>query len=250
MKSKLSAIQSLFSEQTQPQAVRKAAVQLYEWALQDDPELNLLHCAVIGLDDHGKMLNWNSEFPLLCPDVKPARGIPISQLFSPEMNALCEASERMVLSSGEPMVLRYNSSLNGSLNRIQVLKVPIDSVDEQLRIIVVCTPVPMEDNGNPERQIESLELKSTQRPGLGKSFQREIERASSSFAALTPRQREVAERLATGTTQKTIAHELDISVSAVEKHRESIWRRLRIQNQADLVRLYTLKQVAEHDVQS
>lgn len=53
---------------------------------------------------------------------------------------------------------------------------------------------------------------------------------------LTPREREVLQRLAQGLTNKAIARELDISVRTVETHRLSIRRKLDVDTPAALVK--------------
>jgi DNA-binding NarL/FixJ family response regulator len=57
---------------------------------------------------------------------------------------------------------------------------------------------------------------------------------------LTPRQRQVLERLARGETTKQIARELEVSVKTVETHRADIMRRLGMKNMVQLVR-YALR---------
>jgi DNA-binding NarL/FixJ family response regulator len=53
---------------------------------------------------------------------------------------------------------------------------------------------------------------------------------------LTPREKEVLRRIATGKSNKHIARELDLSVRTVETHRLNIKRKLGIEGQADLIR--------------
>jgi len=53
---------------------------------------------------------------------------------------------------------------------------------------------------------------------------------------LTPREKEVLQRIATGKSNKHIARELDLSVRTVETHRWNIKRKLDIEGQADLIR--------------
>lgn len=53
---------------------------------------------------------------------------------------------------------------------------------------------------------------------------------------LTPREREVLQRIANGKSNKHIARELDLSVRTIETHRLNIKRKLGIEGQADLIR--------------
>jgi DNA-binding NarL/FixJ family response regulator len=53
---------------------------------------------------------------------------------------------------------------------------------------------------------------------------------------LTPRQREILQRIAEGQTTQAIAHELGISVKTVETHRSQLMDRLQIHDLAGLVR--------------
>lgn len=68
--------------------------------------------------------------------------------------------------------------------------------------------------------------------GLSKQLSRPLAPAM----LLTPREREVLQRIATGKSNKHIARELDLSVRTVETHRLNIKRKLGIEGQADLIR--------------
>lgn len=65
---------------------------------------------------------------------------------------------------------------------------------------------------------------------------REMSKPLSPAMLLTPREREVLRCIATGKSNKHIAHELDLSVRTVETHRLNIKRKLGIEGQADLIR--------------
>ena len=56
-------------------------------------------------------------------------------------------------------------------------------------------------------------------------------------ALLTPREKEILQRIATGKSNKHIARDMDLSFRTVETHRLNIKRKLGIENQADLIRL-------------
>ena len=60
-------------------------------------------------------------------------------------------------------------------------------------------------------------------------------RMAQAFAALTPRQREIAERIVAGKTNRMIAAELFISVRTVEVHRAQLFDRLDIHSALELV---------------
>jgi len=64
--------------------------------------------------------------------------------------------------------------------------------------------------------------------------------AREKLAALTPREREVFDRLAEGKPSKTVALELDISQRTVDGHRAGIMAKLKIRKIGELVRLAML----------
>ncbi|MGH7644646.1 MAG: response regulator [Gemmatimonadales bacterium] len=64
----------------------------------------------------------------------------------------------------------------------------------------------------------------------------EAEQRRGTVGRLTPREREVLLRIASGRTNKQIAAELSISPRTVETHRESLMRKLRIHTVAGLTR--------------
>ena len=57
---------------------------------------------------------------------------------------------------------------------------------------------------------------------------------------LSPREREVLDRVAEGQYNKTIAAELDISISTVEIHRRRVMEKLEANSLADLIRILAL----------
>lgn len=71
---------------------------------------------------------------------------------------------------------------------------------------------------------------------------KQLARPLSAAQLLTPREREVLQRIATGKSNKHIARELDLSVRTVETHRLNIKRKLGIEGQADLIR-FALEQM-------
>ncbi len=64
--------------------------------------------------------------------------------------------------------------------------------------------------------------------------------AAARLARLSPREREVLERVANGQYNKTIAAELDISISTVEIHRRRVMEKLEASSIADLIRTLAL----------
>jgi FixJ family two-component response regulator len=63
------------------------------------------------------------------------------------------------------------------------------------------------------------------------------ERRETLLEKLTPREREVAERLDRGLTNKEIARELDCSPRTIEIHRARVFEKLEVRNVAALVRI-------------
>ncbi len=61
-------------------------------------------------------------------------------------------------------------------------------------------------------------------------------RAAEAYAALTPRQREVLQRVAAGMTSKEIAQELGVSYRTVDVHRMLLMRRLNVRDVTGLMR--------------
>ena len=62
-----------------------------------------------------------------------------------------------------------------------------------------------------------------------------IERATAGTAALSPREKEVLQLVATGQTSKEIAQKLGISVGTVDVHRANLMKKLHLRNVAGLV---------------
>ena len=58
------------------------------------------------------------------------------------------------------------------------------------------------------------------------------------LALLTPKEREIAERVIAGKSSPRIAEELDISVRTVENHRARLMEKLHVESVAELVRLF------------
>jgi FixJ family two-component response regulator len=64
--------------------------------------------------------------------------------------------------------------------------------------------------------------------------------AAARMAELSPREREVLERVAAGQYNKTIAAELGISLSTVEIHRKRVMEKLQADSLSDLIRALAL----------
>ena len=56
------------------------------------------------------------------------------------------------------------------------------------------------------------------------------------LARLSPREAQVLDRLAGGTTNREIADELSISVKTVDTHRGHVLKKLRLRNNSDITR--------------
>lgn len=68
------------------------------------------------------------------------------------------------------------------------------------------------------------------------ALNKHLARPVSPSMLLTPREKDVLKRIATGKSNKHIARELNLSVRTVETHRWNIKRKLDIDGQADLIR--------------
>ena len=66
------------------------------------------------------------------------------------------------------------------------------------------------------------------------------DKAAARLALLSPREREVLERVAEGQYNKVIAAELGISLSTVEIHRKRVMEKLQAESLSDLIRLLAL----------
>lgn len=77
--------------------------------------------------------------------------------------------------------------------------------------------------------------------GLSKQLTRPLAPA----LLLTPREKEILQRIATGKSNKHIARDLDLSFRTVETHRLNIKRKLGIEGQADLIRFALENTVAK-----
>ncbi|MCP5159374.1 MAG: response regulator transcription factor [Gammaproteobacteria bacterium] len=70
--------------------------------------------------------------------------------------------------------------------------------------------------------------------------QAQRDEAAARMALLSPREREVLERVAIGQYNKVIAAELGISISTVEIHRKRVMEKLQAESLSDLIRLQAL----------
>jgi FixJ family two-component response regulator len=73
------------------------------------------------------------------------------------------------------------------------------------------------------------------RDAAARSAQSRQDAAAARLAALTPKEREVLERIARGQTNKDIAAELGLSVRAVEDRRARLMKKMDAKSVADLV---------------
>lgn len=70
--------------------------------------------------------------------------------------------------------------------------------------------------------------------------QAQRDQAAARMALLSPREREVLERVVAGQFNKVIAAELGISISTVEIHRKRVMEKLQAESLSDLIRLQAL----------
>jgi DNA-binding NarL/FixJ family response regulator len=73
-------------------------------------------------------------------------------------------------------------------------------------------------------------------PAVIGSYLQRVGQMQSSLEQLTPRQREILQKIAEGRSTKEIAHDLGISAKTVETHRAQLMERLEIRDVAGLVR--------------
>ena len=69
------------------------------------------------------------------------------------------------------------------------------------------------------------------------SRRRREESTQAAIASLTPREREVMDRVVAGKLNRVIAEELEVSIKTVEAHRARIMEKLQVGSVADLVRI-------------
>lgn len=91
---------------------------------------------------------------------------------------------------------------------------------------------PFNDDELIRRVQKALEEDASEREVLNRRA--EIERR---WAELTPREREIARRIADGQANKVVAAELDISARTVELHRARILQKMGVRSVAQLVRM-------------
>lgn len=70
-----------------------------------------------------------------------------------------------------------------------------------------------------------------------RSGQARREKIDALFHRLTPREREVLDRVVAGETNKLIAHHLGISIKTVETHRSRVMEKMSARSLADLIRI-------------
>ncbi|HEX4298046.1 MAG TPA: LuxR C-terminal-related transcriptional regulator [Devosia sp.] len=73
----------------------------------------------------------------------------------------------------------------------------------------------------------------------------ELERLRRGFAALTPRERQILERIVNAESTLKIAYDLEIATRTVELHRQNVLQKMRAINTPDLVRRVALLENAE-----
>jgi two-component system response regulator FixJ len=106
-----------------------------------------------------------------------------------------------------------------------------------------------------EKPLDTREIITSVRRALNirtedHDYAAEVDAAKAKLALLTARERGVAEKLAMGKANKTVAFELGISPRTVEVHRANIMSKLEIDNTSQLVRLVLTAWglVPKHDI--
>jgi len=93
-----------------------------------------------------------------------------------------------------------------------------------------------------EKPFEGVELLARIRNALDQTTRSPVEQESSNdfrirLDSLTPREREVMDRVVVGMLNKQIAGELGISIKTVENHRAQVMEKMQAQSLAELVRI-------------
>ena len=93
-----------------------------------------------------------------------------------------------------------------------------------------------------EKPFDGTELLARIRNALAQAKQTQVERPDSGeirkrLESLTPREREVMDRVVAGMLNKQIAGELDISIKTVEAHRAQVMDKMQARSLAELVRM-------------
>jgi two-component system response regulator FixJ len=96
-----------------------------------------------------------------------------------------------------------------------------------------------------ESLIAAIEIALASAPQAARD--REIAKAAERIARLSPRERQVLDRLVAGRQSKLIAYELRISVRTVEVHRARMLERLGTRRVAEAIRLAVLADLAPHN---
>ena len=92
-----------------------------------------------------------------------------------------------------------------------------------------------------EKPIDDRQLVAAINRGLARTFEQQVARQSlntlsDNFGRLSPRQTEIFDLVATGTTSEVIAAQLDLSVRTVESYRAQIMEKMQAESVAVLVR--------------
>ena len=91
---------------------------------------------------------------------------------------------------------------------------------------------PFNDNDLVDRVIEAIEFDASRQ--AARAHQATV---ASRLAQLTPREREVMERILAGKYNKVIADELDIAMRTVEVHRARIFEKMGVKSAVELAQL-------------
>jgi len=75
----------------------------------------------------------------------------------------------------------------------------------------------------------------------------EMQRLKQGFATLTPRERQILERIVNAESTLKIAYDLEIAPRTVELHRQNVLQKMRAVNAPDLVRRVAILENTERD---
>lgn len=179
---------------------------------------DILHRCMPGLilltDQEGRVVHWAVEFRAIArPEIDIIRGISMYDCFSDDERLSVAHLIDEALSGAT--IECSQTALQFDALRVRCEKVFIGRVE-----LLVWIKVP-DTNGTT----------------VTEKWIRRRHKAHNLLAALSPRQREVAQMVADGEPNKTIAAQLGISIKTVEMHRSNAMKRLHLSRTADLIRL-------------
>jgi DNA-binding NarL/FixJ family response regulator len=179
---------------------------------------DVLHRCMPGLilltDVKGRVVHWAVEFRAIArPEIEIVRGISIHECFA--------GDERFsVTQLIEEALSGASTDHSRSAIQFDALRVRCEKVFIGQAQLLVWNKL--------------LDINGTT---VTEKWIRRRHKAHNLLSALSPRQREVAQMVADGEPNKTIAAQLGISIKTVEMHRSNAMKRLHLTRTADLIRL-------------